>query len=231
MQPVPSSGRSRPLLSARNLLIGIVLVILAFATVHIVYGSGAKKPTKHAARRPHHALCTPRKHGHSHCRTQTAAGHHTRKQSRAKHATRLSAFHPTAEERYQMHVMHVLDRQRHTFDYVSYDTGIKTLDQLTSACANNLTRISIMTDEVDGIPHPGAWYSSVASFHRRVLQAYHDMASALEVCSTGAGNGDGNSVATARQDLVTATRELHAVDDAAHRAWNHVHQMERRPRR
>lgn len=228
MQPAKPSGRSRSLLSIRNLLGVLIVVILAFATVHIVHGSGAKTAGRHRSHTRLHAVCTTGRHSRVSCHTGLKSARTHGNASAGKYAGRPVAFHPTVDQQYQMHVMHVLDRHRHTFDHVAYDTSIKTLSELTSTCADDLTRISIMTDEVDGIPHPGAWYSTVASFHRRVLQAYHDMASALEVCSTSAGNGDGATVGTSRQDLIYATRELHAVDDIAHHVWNWVHMKERR---
>lgn len=204
MQP---ARRPRPILSVRNLLIALGFVALALITVRIVYGSGTKPA---ATRTRLHCVAT----GTRHRRCPRSQALRTR--------VRRVVYRPTGIQVYKMGVLRVFNRHRRTFDFIAYNTGIKTMDQLTSACANDLTRISIMTDVVNGVPHPGPWYSAVAGFHRRVLQAYHDMASALEVCSTGAGNGDGNSVATARQDLIRATREFHAVDRAAYRAWKRV---------
>lgn len=219
MQQAQVQRRRRSVFSIRTLLILGALIALAVATVHVVHGSGAKKPARHQVHRVHHRVCRKAKGKHRTCRVVATT------------TVRVTRYHPTSLETYQMQVMHVLDRHRHVFDHVSYDTSITTIADLTTACSNEMARISIMTDEVDGVPHPGPWYSAVAGFHRRVLQAYHDMASALEVCATGAGNGDGESVATARQDLVSATRELHAVDDASHRTWNRVHWLMAHPKR
>jgi len=183
--------------SGRKLLAFIVAAgLLAFGWVHIVHGSSAKRP---AHRRP------------VACRAQTGR----RAQAcmaRFRHASRQASAASTLRV-YAGHLVPVLKRSRSAFDGAAAAVQQTDLGTLDSICGTYGNQITILADEADGVPHPGAWYQPVSRLHHSVLGLFHDMQGALQMCQTASENGDPDTAAVARNDVATAAEQLRSTDD------------------
>jgi hypothetical protein len=124
--------------------------------------------------------------------------------------TAASALHS-----YAVHLVPVLKRTRAAFDGATAATQATDLDTLDSVCGSYGTQITILSEEADGVPHPGPWYQPVSELHHNLLGLFHDMLGALQVCQTASENGDYDTVAVARADIASAAQRMHSTDDYA----------------
>jgi hypothetical protein len=108
----------------------------------------------------------------------------------------------------------VLDRSRALFDQAAQSAASSpNLDALGQACSQYGPLVQVVADQVEGVPHPYAWYTSVGYFHHRMMGVYHRFQGALNLCGTAAGNGDSSAAATAVADMATEAANLRGMDD------------------
>jgi len=195
-------------------LIAAVLIVLAFGAVHIAHGSSTKKGHHHGAHHRSRAdVC--RHAGNGHVRHVCARRHpHAPSLNVQRHKPAPPSQLPV--HRYGAVLAPALDHARHVFDSIANTLALTDDGSVGPVCGGFETRVSILTDEADGVPHAGAWYLAVPALHRQVMGVYHNMAGALEECRTGSENGDGEALATARSDVAATTSAMRHLDDYSH---------------
>lgn len=209
-----------PALTRRTqLLLAVVVVLLAVGTVRAVYGSTApSSPSHHAARAVHVACPQSVKHAHT--------GHHRTCPSRHRVVPKMQHVHRHVTQRrpitaarprsalsmYAGSLLGVLGRSQPNFATAAQQARlVDGYDQLAAVCGWYANRVTVLTQQVDGVPHAGPWYTPVAYLHRQLLGVYHGMAGALESCRIAAGNGDDTGIATSREDLAATSRRMKSM--------------------
>lgn len=229
----PDPTRRLASLSRRKLIGLVLLVVLALATAHVVYGSGAKKSSPrthhhHAApvacvKHPVHGKAGRKKSRVSSCtaasrsRAGTGSGH-----QHGKTHKKVRKIHHTPLHAYAVRLYAVVDRSRKVFDLAARAAAGSGIGGLGQVCANFSNRVNFLTGQADGVPHAGVWYDPVAGLHRNLIGVYHLMQGAIFECRTAADNGDSDSARIARQDILNTDHQLRRSDD-------YIHWLLRRP--
>jgi hypothetical protein len=116
----------------------------------------------------------------------------------------------------------VLKQSRAFFDQAARAAASSpNLDALGQVCSRYGPLVQITAQQIEGVPHPWAWYSSAGYFHHHMMGIYHRFQGALNLCATAASNGDSGAAATAVADLATEASHLRATDDYV--SWVSAH--------
>jgi hypothetical protein len=196
----------------KTLFLGVLVALLAAGAVHIVHGSSTKSSGHQRSSRPHVAVHCARNHVAAHCRRP----HHTLRTSHRR-AVRIhrhrAAPRPSPLHQYAVQLLPIVNRSRAVFDQSSFSSASAGLGDLDGVCGQYGVKVNILTEQVDGVPHPQAWYGPDSVLHRRVLGVYHDMQGALLNCVNAADNGDGQAASLAINDIRHAAAHLRNLDD------------------
>lgn len=194
MATARSTVRPVPQRQSRRKLLLLVVVILA-GVGGLIYVHGAGSSSKSAAHK-HHAV---------------AAGHG--KNVYAQRSRRHAAAHPGFVHRaeFARHVLPTLYRATPVFDRAAGDAANASgdLTALQQVCSNYGTRITTLAAQVEGVPHPWAWYTAAGTWRHDLIGVYHYMLGALQQCETAASDGDGASAGSAISDIGAAAQQLH----------------------
>lgn len=195
--------------SRRFAIAAIGVLLLVFAGVHIVHGSGSKHL---AAKAVHHST-----RGRLPC--ATPAGRRAARIHAGCRLRRHVAHRPplTAIQRYARSLLPIADRSRSYFDSAVVATGAASISDLEGVCTHFGSRVNLLTYQAAGVAPAGHWYDPVNQLHRQVMGVYHDMQGALLNCSIAGENGDSQGAAVAQQDVNSADRRMRSIDDVLHR--------------
>jgi hypothetical protein len=204
---------SVPSVRRRNLLLAVFAALAVtlggYMILHASSGRGATQKHHHRTATSALAACGSRK---THARRTCAGLPTASRRPAARHA-------PSIMKLYALGLQPVLDRSRALFDQASRAAASSpNLDALSQVCSQYSPLVQVAADQVEGVPHPYQWYTSVGYFHHGMMGVYHRFQGALNLCATAASNGDSSGSATAISDLATEASHLRGLDDAVHRA-------------
>ena len=177
--------------SKRSLLPAVVtILVLSTGGCTIGGSSTASSPTQVASS--------------SGSKAKTVAKHHT--------APKHSALH-----NYAVAILPWLNRSAPVFDQAASHAAAGSSE---NSCVSYGTRngkiitsdsISLLAEEVDGVPHNSAWYKPVAQLHHRMMGVYHYMQGASQACQISFSAGDSNGESSALSDMQAAASQMHGL--------------------
>jgi hypothetical protein len=199
---------SVPSLRRRNLLLAVIAALVvsvgAYIVLHAASGGGSSHKRHHHSARPAVAACHAKPAHHASACNVT----------RARARPRVAHSAPSIMKLYAIGLRPVLDQSRSLFDQAARAAASSpNLDALGQSCSQYGPMVQIAADQIEGVPHPYGWYTTVGYFHHSMMGIYHRFQGALNLCGTAVSNGDSSAATTAIADMASEASHLRAADD------------------